>query len=73
MFSVTTDPLADLLAEMVASRDHISWDLELCQVDAEWLRANRDRMLEALGGEQDVYDLEVLGPTILWAFPEEPR
>lgn len=62
------DPLADLLTSMGDEIGQCTCDG--CNAEhAEWLRANRDRVLDALGGEQDVYDLEVLGPTILWLFP----
>jgi hypothetical protein len=51
-----TDPLADLLADM--SRALVRGNaLPTFHAEAEWLRANRDRVLEALGGESTSDDL----------------
>ena len=82
------DPLADLLAEMfteITDDMVVPWVTPTQQ--AEWLRANRDRVLEALGGEHVPWSTHDGGPggtsyqylalppdrhgAPVWLFPEE--
>lgn len=73
------DPLADLLAEIANAEP--GWEgwpaieaVEFCW-EAERLRANRDRVLEALGGklwERHVERSNVQRMDEAWLFPKEP-
>lgn len=70
------DPLADLVLEMQEQTVDQFTFLELAHVDvpllqAEWLRANRDRVLEALGGKVQDRRVELRDHTIAmsWLFP----